>query len=311
MYINNLVKLNIEGKFYLFADDTLVLFEGDNWDSVFATAEKGISKIKKWFDQNVLTLNVAKTKFIPISLRVQGDTLRNEIKIHSCGRDIGNECVCPTINRTENYKYLGVVFDSKLSWADHVSYLNKKIRKYIFAFHQLHQFLEFNEIKIAYFAYVQSLLEGGIIAWGCAYKNILQPLVVTQKSILKAALGRGRQYPSDALFTEMDVLDIRQLFIRTVSLYIFKHHETLLERPRHAHDTRYTLGQGVRLPRLAKTFSTTNCYYVAQVIYSNLPLDLRDYNSHSISVYKKYIVDWLKRIGRDRAIELTVSLYRQ
>jgi hypothetical protein len=310
IYINNLVKLDIEGKFYLFADDTLVLFEGKTWETVFPNAERAIAKIKHWFDQNVLTLNIGKTKFMPISLRDCGDTLNDELKIHSCGTVMNNQCNCPAIARVREYKYLGVVIDSKLSWADHVSYLNKKLRKCIFAFYQLRQILDVKETRIAYFSYVQSLIEGGIIAWGGAYRTILQPIMVTQKAIIKAALGRGRRYPSDALFTEMHVLDIRQLFIRILAMHIFKHFGTLFERPVHEYRTRHALDLGIRLPRLIRTFSSTNCYYLAHILYNNLPQNLRHFNNYSVTVYKKQVVRWLIDIGRDRTNRILVSTYR-
>jgi hypothetical protein len=38
-----------------------------------------------------------------------------------------------------------------------------------------------------YYAYAQSLLDGGIIMRGAAYRSILNPLFITQKYILKAA----------------------------------------------------------------------------------------------------------------------------
>lgn len=39
IYINNLHKLEISGKFFLFADDTSVVFEGNTWKYIFHTVK--------------------------------------------------------------------------------------------------------------------------------------------------------------------------------------------------------------------------------------------------------------------------------
>jgi hypothetical protein len=43
IYINNLANVNISGKLYLFADDTAIFHEGDNWDTVFNLARRDLS----------------------------------------------------------------------------------------------------------------------------------------------------------------------------------------------------------------------------------------------------------------------------
>lgn len=47
---------------YLFADATVILFEDKDWSRVQERAERDIYIVKKWFDQNCLTLNITQTK---------------------------------------------------------------------------------------------------------------------------------------------------------------------------------------------------------------------------------------------------------
>ena len=47
-----------------YADDTVILFQGSNWEDVYKTAEEGLMRIAKWLDMNLLTLNINKTKYI-------------------------------------------------------------------------------------------------------------------------------------------------------------------------------------------------------------------------------------------------------
>ena len=81
IYVNNLSKIPVSGNLYLFADDCLVFFEGDDWDAVFETAMRDIAKIRKWFDQNSLTVNVNKSKFMAMSLRDRGGTPINTLTL--------------------------------------------------------------------------------------------------------------------------------------------------------------------------------------------------------------------------------------
>jgi hypothetical protein len=259
---------------------------------------------------NILTLNISKTKFMPISLRDRGGTLRDRLPIHTCG-DVGSEsCGCQSVERVDTFKYLGVVLDSKLNWHAHVKYLNKKLRKCIFAFRQLGYILNLKELKMSYYAYVQSLLEGGIIAWGGAAGSTLQPLAVTQKAIMKAALGRCRRYPSEALYNDFDVLDIRQLFVKTLLTHMYKHPELLSHNINHLYETRQVLGAGIQVPRLVKTYSTTNCYYILHILYRNLPDILKDTYSCTLSTYKNRIKHWLSQEGRENTDSLITSQYR-
>jgi len=154
IYVNNLSKIPVSGNLYLFADDCLVFFEGDDWDAVFETAMRDIAKIRKWFDQNSLTVNVNKSKFMAMSLRDRGGIPINTLTLHSCGDVQSNTCNCSKLERVDSYKYLGVIIDDKLSWGPQIKYINGKLRKMIYVFSQLKHILNLKELTMTYFAYV-------------------------------------------------------------------------------------------------------------------------------------------------------------
>lgn len=309
IYINNLSKVQIYGQLSLFADDTAIFIEGSNWEDVFNIAARDLSLIKKWFDQNLLSLNISKSKFMPIALRDNGDTQIDRLKLHSCGNPLSLTCHCESLERVNEYKYLGVLFDNRLTWTAHINYLNNRLRKLIYAFKQLGEILKLEEIKITYYAYVQSLIEGGIIMWGAAYRTNLNPLFITQKAILKAALSRHRRYSSEALFAEISVMDVRQLFVRVVLTYIFKNSGNMFEYVNHQYPTRNS-SFAIKIPKLIKTFSTTNSYYVSHIIFSNIPIHLKDMFSCSLSTYKLRIKAWLHCIGKQNIENIIMSSFR-
>lgn len=310
IYINNLTKLNIPGKFFLFADDSAILIEGDSWEDVKCTAERVLELVKTWFDQNILSLNVLKTKFLPISLAPKSDPNFNYLTLHSCGNLQNDFCQCEIIERVDCYKYLGVIFDTRLKWSAHIDYIKTKTRKFIYVFRELRAVLNLNELKLAYFAYCQSIFLGGIIAWGGCYKSILEPLNVVQRCILKSALGENRRFPTAELFEVFDVLSIRKLFVRTLLLFISTNSNLIFRTSDHEYYTRSSVRVGIQTPLINKTFSTTNSHYIAHILHRNVPADIRDLGRSSIYVYKKRVNRWIVQLGRDEIERFIISDYR-
>lgn len=64
LYINNICEVSQIVETILFADDTNLLCCGENLEKLLDTMEKEVSRMKIWFDENKLTLNLSKTKFI-------------------------------------------------------------------------------------------------------------------------------------------------------------------------------------------------------------------------------------------------------
>ncbi len=309
IYINNLPNIDISGAIYLFADDSAIFFEDLNWNILADKVTRDLSLMKKWFDQNCLTLNVSKTKFMPISLRDPGEVV-NEIKLHTCGNTRNANCNCKVIEKVNSYKYLGVIFDSKLTWKEHIIFINNKLRKLIYAFKQLGEILTLKDIRKTYCAYVQSIIEGGIIIWGGTFKTNLQSLMVTQKSILKASLQKPRRYPSDNIFQEFEVFDVRQIFVRTLTNYIHKHSEFIFQNSEHTHQSRTAQNCGIHMPRLQRTFSTTCPYIISHYVFQKMPRELRQFHLFSQANYKIKIKTWLKELGRDNVEQLIAPMYR-
>ena len=52
----------------------------------------------------------------------------------------------------------------------------------------------------------------GILGWGACGKTTLQKVNVVQKAIIRIMLRKPRRYPSDDLFLEAQLLDLRQLY---------------------------------------------------------------------------------------------------
>lgn len=112
---------------------------------------------------------------------------------------------------------------------------------------------------MVYGAYVQSILESEIVAWGGTYNTNLVPLFITQKGSLRAALGKNRRYPTVAPLTEIKELYIRQSYRRNLLDYTeYKQADKIFDNATHDYNTRNANAIGIRTSTIAQTFSTSN-----------------------------------------------------
>ncbi|PZC71623.1 hypothetical protein B5X24_HaOG212874 [Helicoverpa armigera] len=77
--MNDILNLTLDNaKIIAYADDTAIIFHDTNWNLVYKRAEEGLLKIAKALDNNILTLNIKKTKlyFTPISIYNADPTTR-------------------------------------------------------------------------------------------------------------------------------------------------------------------------------------------------------------------------------------------
>ena len=66
----------------------------------------------------------------------------------------------------------------------------------------------------------------------------------------------------------------------------------------------------IRIDKLDKTFSVTNCHYISQILFRNLPPYLQNFNNYKLFTYKKKVQNWLIEIGREATEALVTSGYR-
>lgn len=206
-------------------------------------------------------------------------------------------CGCSVLDRVKEYKYLGIIIDYRLCWYPHVQYVKKNLRKFIYAFNQLSEVLSVDQRRTVYFAYVQSVLLYGIIGWSGAASGTFEPLEVTQRTIIRTVLKRNYKYPSSQLYLEFPVLKVRQLFIKTLLIFIRNNKTVMLTDTQHLYLTRHRTHYGFNTVRLTISLELTNSYYLAQIIYRNLPQHIKLAEGDSDAVYKLKVGRWLYRIG--------------
>jgi len=105
----------------LFADDTLIYVTGNSTTELECRMSRAFNSVEEWLDVNGLKMNADKTKYMIIK------------SVRKVQRgNIALKCADGTlIQRVESIKYLGVVIDDTLRFADHCNYILKKVGKKI------------------------------------------------------------------------------------------------------------------------------------------------------------------------------------
>lgn len=230
VYINELCNIDItNGKIITFADDTVLVFSSVTWQEVFLTTQEGFNSITNWLRNNILTLNIDKTKYMAFSYKnIKNPPYANfDIIAHSCTLN-NTHCNCIKIERCCQIKYLGIIVDQNLNFSQHIQSLVKRLRKLIFIFKTLRRAANISILKSVYFALCQSIISYCITCWGGAPKSYMLELERAQRAILKVSLFLPFYYPTVDLYKTWSVLTVRQLFIHNT---ILKKHSELIFQP--------------------------------------------------------------------------------
>ena len=109
-----------------FADDTALIGLIVKDDDTYYRDE--IDNLVKYCKRNHMILNCSKTKEMLVDYRKVKPTIAKVM--------IDNYAV----ERVDFYKYLGVMFDCKLSWSNHVDYIVKKLSPRLYCLRKLKSF---------------------------------------------------------------------------------------------------------------------------------------------------------------------------
>jgi len=122
LYINDIVgSSGLES--VLFADDAALIAAEHTLKKLQKIINTETPKLFDWLCSSKLTLNYTKTKYMLFGL--DNIKAKNKFKKVKFKININKNA----ISRVNEFKYLGVIIDEKLSWKNHISYIQSKLAK--------------------------------------------------------------------------------------------------------------------------------------------------------------------------------------
>ena len=134
IYINDLFNFSIDSSIVLFADDTTLIFQDENYDNVISKYNSVLTNFQEWTNANRLSLNVDKTFSILFTKR-RIVTRRNLY--------FGTE----QVREQEECVFLGVKIDTKLKFHGHTRTVHSKISNSIGILFKLSSYFLLNTLK--------------------------------------------------------------------------------------------------------------------------------------------------------------------
>ena len=173
-----------------------------------------LCKISEWFKANKLSLNVSKTKwelFHPSAKKISIPNILPDLFIDNV-----------KIERETVTKFLGVLIDENLNWKSHIDYIVNKISKTIGILYNIRDFVGKHNLRLLYFAFVQSYINYASIAWASINKTKLQTLFRRQKHALRVINFKDKFTHSFSLFLDMKALNVYKLNIFNNLCLVYK-----------------------------------------------------------------------------------------
>ena len=121
IYVNEMPNIVKYCKIILYADVTLLHYSSNSAKDIEQRINEDLFSISKWLDENLLTLNCAKSKFLLFGSNRRLKAFTN-VSIH-----VNNQ----QLARQQTFKYLGITFSENLNWSDYLTDVSTKINQRI------------------------------------------------------------------------------------------------------------------------------------------------------------------------------------
>lgn len=295
LYVNNMFRLPLDGMLTCFADDTALTICAESWNEVFHKAEQDINLLKKWMDFNLLTMNIEKTNYITFSITSVGQPQNLNIKLHSYSC-LNLTCQCPILTRVEEINYLGVKIDQCLSWKAHTEITSKRLRRTIYKFRQLRNFLNMDTLRQIYYALVHSVFTYAIAAWGGSYDVNITPIIRSIQIIIRITLKKHSRYPSQLLYTEFKVPTFKQAHMQSLLYLTSTLATTPIQLPPlvgHIYSTRRRIDNYLSAVQINRSITYNSPVYNASKFFNLLPVEIKLLRNST--QFKGKVKEWIIR----------------
>ena len=155
-----------------YSQTTSFFIERTNYDKVIDIVNKELELINIWLRANTLTVNIKKTHYMMFH--------RTRIKYNLRDIIINGKNVA----YTKNTKFIGVIIDNKLTWSDHIIYIQNTISKSIGIIHKIRNFVTKNRLRNLYYTVVYLYLTYCVKIWGNTNDIHLGPVNKNSKKIV-------------------------------------------------------------------------------------------------------------------------------
>ena len=279
---------------WLFADDTSLVASASNLPLLQSIMNTEVEKVQEWLLANKLSVHyVKKSQYMLVN-----SNLNNRVDDNNFELKMGNHILA----RTKTYLYLGLLVDEKLSWANHIEGICKKLSQIAAVIYKTRTLLTTEALMLVYHALVGSKLRYGLICWATASQYLLDKVNVAHNKIITYMTFSKRCSRMWPLFSELKVLplDILIQIEHAKTMYKFEHNmlpqvfENYFQKPSHHHNTRFaTTNNNYAMNRITTAKDKSMLKFIGPRVWVNIPLQFKSASSLKIfiNLYRSYLID--------------------
>lgn len=198
IYIQNIQQAELEAKYTVFADDTILLYNGRTKQELESTINRDLVKFQDWLCGNRLTINTTKTEYIIFKQKNKQEIELN-IRLHNA-----------ILKRAQKAKYLGTIIDEKLTWTEHIQKIKKKILPLVGVLHRCGKLTQ-KVSDLIYNAHIETHIRYNCIAWSQGPQYNIKILNRILNKAIKILYRLPWRIPTQELYHVTNKMDVNQI----------------------------------------------------------------------------------------------------
>lgn len=292
VYVNEVLKLSLNGSVFSYADDTAVLYKEKTSTRLIRKMNEDMQVLQKWFSSHSLLPNLNKTKVMPFGFQRIMD-LTNKVKWHQGSTDCPHRCNCSALEQVVTWKYLGLHLDAHLTWANHLKQLNVKIRKLCYLLYYASKHFSREHLKRIYTALLEPNFRYGVTLWSSAGATLVEPIEILQRKAIRTIAGIRIGDNSAQWFSKLNVLTVNNLIKLELATFAHRHMDdpSFFRKQENERSSNSNTRRGINLvpPLWQKAKSRKQAPFAAAVEFNKLPA--------KIKITKSY--KWFRKKARE------------
>ena len=156
--------------------------------------DKELMNVSSWMSLYKLALNTSKTQILQFN---------HTSNVQFMGGNLAND---------ESTKYLGIHFDTELSFHSHIKQVVIKISKQLSVIARLRHYVPRGNLLKYYQTYIEPIITYGLLVYGCTSRHQLNPIYIIQKKVLRSIHFKPQFHTSRELFFQNGFLNVFELY---------------------------------------------------------------------------------------------------
>ena len=218
------------------------------------------------------------------------------------------------IERKVVARFLGVLIDEKLSWAQHIAAVKSKMSCYIGVLYKLKHILPLAARMLSFNSLVQSHINYCSLVWGACSKAKIDTIFTTQKKAIRAVMPGWVNYfykegtcptHTKSTFNGLSVLTVHNVILKNIMIFMNKIHKhpqllptsvTQIIAPDSPSPESPSDYRSDWYSKYNSTPYNASIFFKGPLLYTHITKDSTELNNTSLNSYKSSLKAYLLKV---------------